>query len=237
MKMKYTKMQSNGNDFLITENISFVDRVVELADRKKGVGFDQLLLVKNSTEFELKVFNADGSEANNCINGLRCVGQLYNKDGQTISISEKKFKIIFSPEGVGVEAEKPIVKRLDEYFIVNFANNHIIKESYSLNEAELPKEYLALKKDQRFKGVKDFNLSYFQRDGDIVLIRTFENGVGETQSCGSASIATAAVISQSSNKKIINFSAIGGPSAVFIRTNSLVSVASVEEIHMNTFNE
>ena len=97
MKMKYTKMQSNGNDFLITEDISFVDRVVELADRKKGVGFDQLLLVKNSAEFELKVFNADGSEANNCINGLRCVGQLYNKDGQTITISAVSYTHLTLP--------------------------------------------------------------------------------------------------------------------------------------------
>ena len=230
MKMKYTKMQSNGNDFLITEDISSIDKVIELADRKKGVGFDQLLLVKNSAELELRVFNADGSEANNCINGLRCVGQLYNKDGQTISINERKFKIVFSPDGIGVEAEKPTVKKLDKYFVVNFANNHIIKESDNLNEVELPIEYLALKQDQRFKKIKDFNLSFFQRDDDTIFIRTFENGVGETQSCGSASIATAAVISQSSEKKIINFRAIGGPSAVFVRANSLVSVAGVEEI-------
>ena len=46
MKSKYTKMQSNGNDFLITEDIKLVSKTKELSDRIKNIGFDQLLFFK-----------------------------------------------------------------------------------------------------------------------------------------------------------------------------------------------
>ena len=65
MKTNYTKMQSNGNDFLITEDSSLVEKTVELSDRIKNIGFDQLLYFQNGAMPELRVFNADGSEANN----------------------------------------------------------------------------------------------------------------------------------------------------------------------------
>ena len=45
MKSKYTKMQSNGNDFLITEDIKLVSKTKELSDRIKNIGFDQLLFL------------------------------------------------------------------------------------------------------------------------------------------------------------------------------------------------
>ena len=43
MKTKYTKMQSNGNDFLVTEDYGIVAKTNELSDRKRNIGFDQLL--------------------------------------------------------------------------------------------------------------------------------------------------------------------------------------------------
>ncbi len=64
-------MQSNGNDFLITEDSNLIEKTVELSDRIKNIGFDQLLYFQNGAMPELRVFNADGSEANNCVNGLR----------------------------------------------------------------------------------------------------------------------------------------------------------------------
>ena len=43
MKTKYTKMHSNGNEFLITEDIKQTANTIKLADKKNGIGFDQLL--------------------------------------------------------------------------------------------------------------------------------------------------------------------------------------------------
>ena len=84
-KIKFSKMQSLGNDFIViyeTEAISEIfnfkeNQIRRLADRKKGIGADQILLVKkldNSEEkFQYKIFNADGKEVEQCGNGARCV--------------------------------------------------------------------------------------------------------------------------------------------------------------------
>ena len=84
-KIKFSKMQSLGNDFIViyeTEAISKIfgfreNQIKRLADRKKGIGADQILLVKklNNSEqkFQYKIFNADGGEVEQCGNGARCV--------------------------------------------------------------------------------------------------------------------------------------------------------------------
>ena len=66
MKTKYTKMQSNGNDFLVTEDYGIVAKTREMSDKKRNIGFDQLLYFQNVNMPKLRVYNADGSEANNC---------------------------------------------------------------------------------------------------------------------------------------------------------------------------
>ena len=84
-KIKFSKMQSLGNDFIIiyetpaiSEIFNFKEsQIRKMADRKKGIGADQILLVKkldNSREkFQYKIFNADGGEVEQCGNGARCV--------------------------------------------------------------------------------------------------------------------------------------------------------------------
>ena len=51
MKTKYTKMHSNGNEFLITEDIKQTANTKKLADKKNGIGFDQLLCIKNKKPY------------------------------------------------------------------------------------------------------------------------------------------------------------------------------------------
>ena len=84
-KIKFSKMHSLGNDFIViyeTQTISEIfnfkeSQIRRMADRKKGIGADQILLVKkldNSEEkFQYKIFNADGGEVEQCGNGARCV--------------------------------------------------------------------------------------------------------------------------------------------------------------------
>ena len=84
-KIKFSKMQSLGNDFIIIYETAAISKIFnfkisqirKMADRKKGIGADQILLVKkldNSTEkFQYKIFNADGGEVEQCGNGARCV--------------------------------------------------------------------------------------------------------------------------------------------------------------------
>ena len=89
-KLKFHKMQSLGNDFMVVEAITREislepSQIKAWANRSRGVGFDQLLLIEPPTDpevdFRYRIFNADGSEAEQCGNGSRCVALLVNKLG------------------------------------------------------------------------------------------------------------------------------------------------------------
>jgi len=92
MLLRFTKMHGLGNDFvlldLISQNVSIrKEQIRALADRRLGVGFDQLLIVEppNSpdTDFHYRIFNADGSEAEQCGNGARCFLRFVRDRGLT----------------------------------------------------------------------------------------------------------------------------------------------------------
>ncbi len=81
MRIKFTKMQGAGNDFVMIDAISQAavitpERAAKLADRHFGVGCDQVLVVEAPSDphndFRYRIFNQDGSEVENCGNGARC---------------------------------------------------------------------------------------------------------------------------------------------------------------------
>ena len=81
MKLRFTKMQGIGNDFVVIDGFSqpiqlSSSQIRQLADRHFGIGCDQLLLVEKPTvpqaEFRYRIFNADGGEVEQCGNGARC---------------------------------------------------------------------------------------------------------------------------------------------------------------------
>ncbi|HEX5339287.1 MAG TPA: diaminopimelate epimerase [Gammaproteobacteria bacterium] len=92
MKTAFTKMEGLGNDFMV---IDAMDRPVQLdlaairklADRRLGVGFDQLLLIEKpqheSSVARFRIYNADGGEVEQCGNGARCVGRFLMEAGRT----------------------------------------------------------------------------------------------------------------------------------------------------------
>ncbi len=92
MKLPFTKMQGLGNDFVV---LDFVRHPVSLsnsqfshiADRRFGVGCDQILIVEPSDEdnidFRYRIVNADGSEVGQCGNGARCLVKFVREQGLT----------------------------------------------------------------------------------------------------------------------------------------------------------
>ena len=81
MQLKFTKMHGTGNDFMMINLISQQgslsgSQIKKLADRRFGVGFDQLLIVEAPTDpdadFRYRIYNADGGEVEQCGNGARC---------------------------------------------------------------------------------------------------------------------------------------------------------------------
>lgn len=92
MMISFVKMHGLGNDFMvvdtISQNVFFNEsQIRKLADRHKGIGFDQLLLIEPppqpDVDFHYRIFNADGSEVGQCGNGVRCLARFVRQMGLT----------------------------------------------------------------------------------------------------------------------------------------------------------
>lgn len=92
MKLKFTKMQGAGNDFVVLDAISQkiamnASLARRIADRHYGVGCDQILLVEAANspgaDFRYRIFNADGEEVEQCGNGARCFVRFVRDKGLT----------------------------------------------------------------------------------------------------------------------------------------------------------
>lgn len=92
MKLDFVKMHGLGNDFVlidaVTQKVSLNDQQIrQLANRKFGIGFDQLLLAElpstENVDFRYRIFNSDGSEVEQCGNGARCFAQFVRYKGLT----------------------------------------------------------------------------------------------------------------------------------------------------------
>lgn len=92
MNLRFTKMQGLGNDFVVLDGVTqrialSVADVRWLADRRFGVGCDQVLLVErplgSDADFRYRIFNADGGEVEQCGNGARCFVKFVREHGLT----------------------------------------------------------------------------------------------------------------------------------------------------------
>jgi diaminopimelate epimerase len=92
MKLRFTKMQGQGNDFIVVNAVDAPIRLTQeqvraLADRHFGVGFDQLLVVEKArspgNDFGYRIYNADGGEVEQCGNGARCFARFVLDEGLT----------------------------------------------------------------------------------------------------------------------------------------------------------
>ncbi len=90
MKLDFTKMNGLGNDFVVIDAINqsiqlTAAQILYLADRRLGVGCDQILLVEPAitpqSDFFFRIFNSDGSEAGQCGNGARCFARFVRDKG------------------------------------------------------------------------------------------------------------------------------------------------------------
>src|SRR5882672_9994424 len=84
MRLGFTKMHGAGNDFVVLDGLTAAPRLnlremEKLTDRRRGIGCDQLLIVlparPGGADFSYRIFNPDGSEAEQCGNGVRCIAR------------------------------------------------------------------------------------------------------------------------------------------------------------------
>ena len=225
--LKFCKMHSCLNDFAIVDmrtnehKLEEIKKIVpKLADRDTGIGCDQVLVIAHSKQAACKmiVYNADGSEADMCANGLRCVGRLMaeenNCDENEIEISGTNYKTKRKDEktiAVNINAPKfswkeiplvcdmatPILRYSCEEFedpiVLSVGNPHaifFIEQDVALEKINLPEIGKEIENALLFP--KRINVSFVEVwDKNNVIARVWERGVGETKSCGSAASAIA----------------------------------------------
>ncbi|MDX8431154.1 MAG: diaminopimelate epimerase [Candidatus Algichlamydia australiensis] len=195
--MKFIKIEGAGNDFIVMEGPVLVkSEIVRLCDRRKGIGADGLIFVSESACADIKFiyYNADGSRADFCGNGLRATARYMGYNCTIESDCGLHFAKFFGKEiAVNVPSPKFIKKNFfytDEGALhyVHVGVPHAILHIKNFEQFN----YLAkkLRHDPRF-GEAGANIHFSKEleDGKIE-VRTFERGVeGETFACGSGGAA------------------------------------------------
>ncbi|WP_439294144.1 diaminopimelate epimerase [Lonepinella sp. BR2882] len=142
--MQFSKMHGLGNDFVVvdavTQNVYFPEELIKkLADRHRGIGFDQLLIVEPpydpELDFHYRIFNSDGSEVAQCGNGARCFARFVLLKGLTnkkdIAVSTAKGNMMLSvldDDNVRVNMGEPVWQPNKIPFIANkFEKNYILR--------------------------------------------------------------------------------------------------------------
>ncbi|EGT74914.1 Diaminopimelate epimerase [Haemophilus haemolyticus M21127] len=142
--MQFSKMHGLGNDFVVvdgvTQNVFFTSETIQrLADRHRGIGFDQLLLVEPpydpELDFHYRIFNADGTEVSQCGNGARCFARFVTLKGLTnkkdIAVSTQKGNMVLTVKDdnqIRVNMGEPIWEPTKIPFTANkFEKNYILR--------------------------------------------------------------------------------------------------------------
>ena len=207
MKLPFIKMHGLGNDYVyidcfqpetvkVLKKIDLPDLARRVSDRHFGVGSDGLVLILPSevADAKMRIFNADGSEAEMCGNAIRCVGKYLFENGLchdehmqietlagvralTLQVDNEKV------EQVTVNMGKPVIRPdsiqvgMDPigYTAVNMGNPHAVFFRESL--PQLP---------------ENTNVEFVQvRNRHELDVRVIERGSGETLACGTGACAAA----------------------------------------------
>jgi len=229
MQINFTKMQGIGNDFVVIDAINQKialtrEQIRHISHRHYGVGCDQLLLVESSdlteAEFCYRIFNADGSEVEQCGNGARCFARFVIDQGLTdseiIPVETKGGLILlrmeedgrvtvdmgepnFEPDSLPFEAKgmpeyHELVVNDEKYAIgvVSMGNPHAVLLVDSVNEAPVQMLGAAIESHHRFP--QRVNVGFMEiEDRSNIRLRVYERGAGETMACGTGACAAVAV--------------------------------------------
>lgn len=208
--LSYTKMHGLGNDFMMVNALHeprlFSESLIQkLGDRHLGVGFDQLLVIEPSKQADVycRIYNQDGSEAEFCGNGLRCVAwylkELNHIKHHALSIETKAgiFKAhIENADHISIILPPPIIQhasiQLGAYTLceLSLGNPHAILRVDRLNQQPISSIASEIATHSHFpQGVNVGFLEIVSRS--LAKLRTVERGVGETAACGSNTCAAA----------------------------------------------
>ena len=217
--MKFTKMQGLGNDYLYVygEPENAAEWSVKLSERHFGAGSDGMIWISPSAvaDFKMRIFNADGSEAKMCGNGIRCVGKYVRDKGytdkthltvetrsgvKTLDLRLTDGKVTSAAVDMGtviVAAEKAICAggEIVTCTPVDVGNPHAVIFVDDAEAAPLTALGPAIERHEAFPG--GVNVEFVQLLGRNALrMRVWERGSGVTLACGTGACASAAAAVQ-----------------------------------------
>ena len=214
--MNFTKMHGLGNDYLyvygeVPENIATLSQ--KLSDRHFGAGSDGMIYISPSAvaDFKMRIFNADGSEAKMCGNGIRCVGKYVYDKGYTdqteltvetlsgikhlkMELCAGKVKYVTVNMGK-TESQEDLHLTVDGEAVtgtpVSVGNPHFVIFVEDISDVAVDTLGAKIEKHPAFPdGV---NVEFVQVTGDDRLrMRVWERGSGITMACGTGACASVA---------------------------------------------
>jgi diaminopimelate epimerase len=229
MRLRFTKMHGLGNDFIVfdvpgPQQVPSAQELRRLADRRRGIGFDQALVLepprRSGTDVHYRIFNADGSEVEQCGNGARCIARLVASRGKGCAgalnmdstgglvqarvrpdglVSVAMGVPDFAPGSLPFLAEQEAASySIDlpsgpvHFGAVSIGNPHAVIRVRSVAEAPVDTIGPAMENHPRFP--RRVNVGFLEIVApDHVRLRVFERGAGETQACGTGACAAVAV--------------------------------------------
>jgi len=226
MTIAFTKMHGLGNDFMVmtapASDWPDSNTVRRLADRRTGVGFDQLMLITPPPDADhhagYRIFNADGGEAGQCGNGVRCVARwIAERDGlgqaplrlaspsgsvRARCLARDRVEVemaipAFEPSALPFRTaerelryQRVVAGRRIEFGAVSMGNPHAVLLVADLDAAPVGILGAALESHEDFP--ERVNVGFMQLlDRRHIRLRVFERGVGETRACGTGACAAA----------------------------------------------
>ncbi|WP_048307469.1 diaminopimelate epimerase [Halomonas sp. PR-M31] len=228
MLLQFTKMQGLGNDFMMIDLVTQrarleTEQIRRLADRHFGIGFDQLLTVEPprdpEMDFRYRIYNADGSEVENCGNGARCFARFVHDQRLThkheirvetqggpltLKIEEDGRVRVnmgrprFEPVAVPFSAEQDLLLHALEadgehleIGVVSMGNPHALLRVDDVDTAPVARLGSAIERHPRFP--RRVNAGFMQVvTRQEIRLRVYERGVGETLACGTGACAAVA---------------------------------------------
>ena len=223
-KLKFTKMQGLGNDFVVLDGIRqsvllSPEQIRLLANRRFGVGCDQVLVVERATgdaDFRYRIFNADGFEVEQCGNGARCFVVFVRDQGLTAKYQLR----VETAGGLIVPRLEPDGQVTVDMGVPRFAPEDVpltggtgaVDEALDVDGARLMISALSMGNPHAVQVVPDVdaapvttqgpqiehhprfpqrvNVGYMQVvDRATIRLRVWERGVGETLACGTGACA------------------------------------------------
>lgn len=221
-ELAFTKMHGLGNDFVVLDarrgEIDLGgDGARQLSDRRRGIGCDQVLIIEEAAnghaDIYMRILNADGSEAQACGNGTRCVAQLVMAEtgGDGLKIETRAgvlhanaasgglITVDMGPANLDWQAI-PLAREMDTLILdvsagplkgpvgVNMGNPHAVFFVKDADAVDLEKLGPTIETDPLFPEKTNVEVAQVLDDASIRL-RVWERGVGITQACGSGACA------------------------------------------------